>query len=150
MPHPKPATSSITPTNSISKRDYTNDDDNNENVAVALGAPLIIPLMEEVQLEENSEFTIRCEDTEPIAWKYPFDAITAEENSYLPQDQKRRFGSSLTLKDVNYMNVANYYCVKTSALTKDLNVMEDSELTDLANSNLASSIYVYVNGNGLQ
>ncbi|XP_046803769.1 vascular endothelial growth factor receptor kdr-like [Lucilia cuprina] len=141
MPHP-----STTTRNSISKRNHINDDDDyNENVAVALGAPLIIPLEEEVQLEENSEYTLNCEDTEPIVWKWPVNVIGPEEKPYIPQDQKRRYGSSLILKDVNYMNVGTYYCVKSSALTKNLDTMDDSELTDLANSNLASHIYVYVN-----
>ncbi|XP_037824042.1 vascular endothelial growth factor receptor 1 isoform X1 [Lucilia sericata] len=141
MPHP-----STTIRNSISKRNHINDDDDyNENVAVALGAPLIIPLEEEIQLEENSEYTINCEDTEPIVWKWPVNVIGPEEKSYIPQDQKRRYGSSLILKDVNYMNVGTYYCVKSSALTKNLDTMDDSELTDLANSNLASHIYIYVN-----
>ncbi|XP_065357936.1 vascular endothelial growth factor receptor 1 isoform X3 [Calliphora vicina] len=139
LPHP-----STTTRNSISKRNHI-EDDYNENVAVALGAPLIIPLEEEVQLEENSEYTIKCEDTEPIVWKTPVNYITFEENAYIPQDQKRRHGSSLTLREVNYMNVGNYYCVKTSALTKSLDIMDDSELNDLANINLASVIYVYVN-----
>lgn len=136
MPHPKPQTA-----NSISK---SNEDDYNENVAVALGAPLIIPLKEEVTLEKYSDFTLRCEDTEPILWKYPY--IEAEESPYIPQDQKRRFGISLSLKNVDYNNVANYYCVKAKALKKDVSLMEDSELTDLANNNLASAIYIYVNG----
>ncbi|KAM7353304.1 PDGF- and VEGF-receptor related isoform 6-T7 [Cochliomyia hominivorax] len=148
MPQPKPQTTTATTTNSINKNNNLIEVDNefNENVAVALGAPLIIPLEEEVTLEENSQFTIRCEDREPIIWKYPSDLDgIVEESSYVPQDAKRRFGSILTLTGVNYKNVGNYYCIKSSAVTKDLSLMEDSELTDFANSNVASAIYIYVN-----
>lgn len=143
MPQPKPQTEIE---NNISKQNNDGDDDFNENVAVELGAPLIIPLKEEVILEENSDYTIRCEDTEEIIWKYPKDTVFAEEKKYKPEDEKRNYGTSLTLTHVNYLNVANYYCVKASALKKDLDLMEDSELNDLANKNLASSIYIYVNG----
>ena len=140
MPQPKPQT---TIENNISKQN--NDDDFNENVAVELGAPLIIPLKEEIILEENTDYTIRCEDSDEVVWKYPRD-ITAEENTYKPEDEKRHYGLSLTLKEVSYLNVASYYCVKSSALKKDIDLMEDSELNDLANNNLASSIYIFVNG----
>lgn len=162
MPQPKalqtasgstPTATTIRTKNSISKRNHLTEDDYdfNENVAVALGAPLIIPLKEEVILQKDDEFTIRCEDKEPIDWKYPVDLDgLAEEASYMPQDEKRRYGKSLTLTGVNYKNVGSYFCVKQSAITKDLMLMETSELTELANKNLASSIYIFVNGKVLK
>lgn len=146
------STPSVTTTrtkNSISKRNLLTEDDYdlNENVGVALGAPLIIPFKAEVILQKDDEFTIRCEDKEPIDWKYPIELDgTAEESAYTPQDQKRTFGKSLTLTGVNYKNVGSYFCVKQSAVTADLMLMETSELTELANRNLASSIYIFVNG----
>uniref|UniRef100_A0A1B0ASF9 Receptor protein-tyrosine kinase n=1 Tax=Glossina palpalis gambiensis TaxID=67801 RepID=A0A1B0ASF9_9MUSC len=134
IPHPRPQLS-----NSISK-----GNDYDANVAVALGAPLLIPLMDELILEVNSDFTLKCEDSEPIIWKYPMEA-TVDEIQHKTEDKSRPFGSTLTLLDVNYVFVGNYYCIKAKSLTKDVQGMEDAELTDLSNSNLASSIYIYVN-----
>ncbi|KAL9923891.1 PDGF- and VEGF-receptor related isoform 2-T4 [Glossina fuscipes fuscipes] len=134
LPHPRPQLS-----NSISK-----GNDYDANVAVALGAPLLIPLMDELILEVNSDFTLKCEDSEPIIWKYPMEA-TVDEIQHKTEDKSRPFGSTLTLLDVNYVFVGNYYCIKAKSLTKDVQGMEDAELTDLSNSNLASSIYIYVN-----
>uniref|UniRef100_A0A1B0AEL6 Receptor protein-tyrosine kinase n=1 Tax=Glossina pallidipes TaxID=7398 RepID=A0A1B0AEL6_GLOPL len=134
IPHPRPQLS-----NSISK-----GNDYDANVAVALGAPLLIPLMDELILEVNSDFTLKCEDSEPIIWKYPMEA-TVDEIQHNTEDKNRPFGSTLTLLDVNYVFVGNYYCIKAKSLTKDVQGMEDAELTDLSNSNLASSIYIYVN-----
>ncbi|KAL9923892.1 PDGF- and VEGF-receptor related isoform 3-T5 [Glossina fuscipes fuscipes] len=134
VPHPRPQLS-----NSISK-----GNDYDANVAVALGAPLLIPLMDELILEVNSDFTLKCEDSEPIIWKYPMEA-TVDEIQHKTEDKSRPFGSTLTLLDVNYVFVGNYYCIKAKSLTKDVQGMEDAELTDLSNSNLASSIYIYVN-----
>uniref|UniRef100_A0A1B0GCK6 Ig-like domain-containing protein n=1 Tax=Glossina morsitans morsitans TaxID=37546 RepID=A0A1B0GCK6_GLOMM len=116
LPHPRPQLS-----NSISK-----GNDYDANVAV------------------NSDFTLKCEDSEPIIWKYPMEA-TVDEIQHKTEDKNRPFGSTLTLLDVNYVFVGNYYCIKAKSLTKDVQGMEDAELTDLSNSNLASSIYIYVN-----
>uniref|UniRef100_A0A1A9WWA6 Receptor protein-tyrosine kinase n=1 Tax=Glossina brevipalpis TaxID=37001 RepID=A0A1A9WWA6_9MUSC len=134
IPHPRPQLS-----DSISK-----GNDYDANVAVALGAPLLIPLMDELILEVNSNFTLKCEDNEPIIWKYPMEA-TVEEIPHETADVNRSFGNTLTLLDVNHVFVGNYYCIKAKSLTKDLQGMEDAELTDLSNSNLASSIYIFVN-----
>ncbi|XP_061389620.1 platelet-derived growth factor receptor alpha, partial [Musca vetustissima] len=135
-PHPKPAS------NSISK---SNEMDFERNYAVELGAPLLIPLQDEVILEADTDFVLRCESTEDIVWKHPLDAF-ADEDTYTPDDPSRPFGRSLTLSTVSYLSVGNYYCIKKSHVNStDLFTIEDATLTDLANNNLASSIYVFVN-----
>lgn len=108
-----------------------------------MGAPLLIPLKDEIILDLNDNFTLRCEDSEPITWKYPvYDGVI--EDTYTPEDPKRTYGITLVLNNVNYQFVGNYYCIKSSSVTRE--IMEDAELTNLANANLASSIYIYVNG----
>ncbi|XP_075152241.1 PDGF- and VEGF-receptor related isoform X3 [Haematobia irritans] len=138
LPHPKPQYTE----NSISK---TDEIDYERNYAVALGAPLLIPLMDEIILEANTDFVLRCESSEPIVWKHPLDSIV-EEGFYVPDDKNRTFGITLTLKMVSYESVGNYYCIKESSVDAEkLASIDDSTLTDLANNNLATSIYVYVN-----
>ncbi|XP_073825354.1 PDGF- and VEGF-receptor related isoform X15 [Musca autumnalis] len=138
MPHPKPQDAS----NHISK---TNEMDYERNYAVELGAPLIIPLQDEITLEADTEFVLRCESNEDILWKNPLDSY-AEEGKYLPDDPSRPFGRTLTLKFISHTSVGNYYCIKVSSVNvTNLFSIEDATLTDLANNNLASSIYVFVN-----
>uniref|UniRef100_A0A1I8MMD5 Protein tyrosine kinase n=1 Tax=Musca domestica TaxID=7370 RepID=A0A1I8MMD5_MUSDO len=138
MPHPKPQDAS----NRISK---SNDMDYERNYAVELGAPLLIPLQDEVILEANTDFVLRCESNEDIVWKHPFES-DVEESTYQPDDPSRPFGRILTLKMVSYSSVGSYYCIKESSVNvTHLLSIEDATLTDLANNNLASSIYVFVN-----
>lgn len=139
VPHPKPQT----PENSISKNEEINYD---RNYAVELGAPLLLPLQDEVTLEANTDFVLRCESSEAILWRYPIESVVLED-VYIPDDPTRPFGLTLTLKSVSYRSVGYYFCIKESSddIT-NLMKIDDSALTDLANNNLASSIYVFVNG----
>uniref|UniRef100_A0A1I8QDA6 Receptor protein-tyrosine kinase n=1 Tax=Stomoxys calcitrans TaxID=35570 RepID=A0A1I8QDA6_STOCA len=136
LPHPRPQIAD----NSIRKSDM----DYERNYAVELGAPLVIPLLEEIILEKGSDTELRCESNEPIVWKYHYDAEVGEEVAYVPNDKSRPYGQILPLKEVTHQSVGNYYCIKESSVNLS-NVIEDSTLTDLANNNLATSIYIYVN-----
>ncbi|XP_067624151.1 vascular endothelial growth factor receptor 1 isoform X3 [Eurosta solidaginis] len=123
-----------------------NDDgDFRRNYAVEYGAPLITPLMEYVTLELNTNYTIRCEANEPLIWKVAPNSPTHEVKTFDTGDPQRPIGSMLYLLDITYLNVGNYYCIKQSSVSKNVEYMPDEELVELVNNNKASSIYVYVN-----
>ncbi|XP_053961077.1 vascular endothelial growth factor receptor 1 isoform X2 [Anastrepha ludens] len=131
-PHPMPA-------------NVDNDNDFRRNYAVEYGAPLITPLMEYVTLELNTNYTIRCEASEPLVWKVAPNSPAHEVKLFATGDPQRPYGSMLYLLDISYVNVGNYYCIKESSVNKNLDEMLDEELVELVNNNKASSIYVYVN-----
>ncbi|CAD6999744.1 unnamed protein product [Ceratitis capitata] len=125
--------------NSIDDYDFRRND------AVEYGAPLITPLLDDVILERNTNYTIRCEANETIDWKVPFYTYNNAVQTFDTGDAKRPYGSILYLMDISHSNLGNYYCVKKSSVKNGIDNVSDEELVELVNNNKASSIYIYVN-----
>ncbi|BFF95543.1 vascular endothelial growth factor receptor kdr-like [Drosophila madeirensis] len=112
------------------------------------GAPLITPCKESIRLEYRTDYTLRCEGSEPIIWWASHEKPLVSSFDNAAEDPQRPYGLQLHLMEVTADNVGAYYCIKESEAAR-VNSSTDEKLSEMLgemlNNDLASTIYVFVN-----
>ncbi|SPP79792.1 blast:Platelet-derived growth factor receptor alpha [Drosophila guanche] len=112
------------------------------------GAPLITPCKESIKLEYRTDYTLRCEGSEPIIWWASHEKPLVSSFDNAAEDPQRPYGLQLHLMEVTADNVGAYYCIKESEAAR-VNSSTDEKLSEMLgemlNNDLASTIYVFVN-----
>ncbi|XP_026843935.1 vascular endothelial growth factor receptor kdr-like isoform X6 [Drosophila persimilis] len=112
------------------------------------GAPLITPCKESIKLEYRTNYTLRCEASEPIIWWASHESSLVSSFDNTEEDPQRPYGLQLHLIEVTADNVGAYYCIKESSaesLTSGPDEKLGEMLGEMVNNDLASTIYVFVN-----
>lgn len=107
---------------------------------------------DEVTLEVNQTFRIRCDCDQPIRWMNSIESQDLDENErhHFPDPTyytlpDGRYGSEMVLERVKFGSVGYYYCIKN--ITYDEELMISPKLLDkIVDDEEASRIYVFVRG----
>jgi len=126
------------------QRRQLEDNDIPVNCGGELGIPLITPCKDSLKLEVHTDYTLRCEASEPIVWWHSHDGLRISEVFNNIEDPGRPHGIKLNLESVTVDNVGAYYCIKSSMMPIE-DTWSEETLTELVNNDNASTIYVYVN-----
>ncbi|KAH8263498.1 hypothetical protein KR044_009761, partial [Drosophila immigrans] len=113
------------------------------NCGGELGVPLITPCKDSLKLVAGSDYTLRCEASEPIIWWHGDEGLLESESFDNVEDPERPYGIKFHISSAKVENVGAHYCIPQQLEPTDDNWTE-IDMIELVNNEKASTIYVFV------